>query len=394
MLISGGPPSTGGGGRIRLLVVALATAVTTSLVTACATAPAERTDPGRTPDPGTGQGTGESSPTPEATEPAAQGRAGDPRTLVDGLKVPWGIAYLPDGDALVTERDTARLLRVTPRGQVTEVARISGVSAVGEGGLMGVAVSPDHAEDRFVFLYHTAADDNRIVRYRLGDDGLSDARVILSGIPRAAIHNGGGLAFGPDGYLYASTGEAGDPPLAQDRESLGGKVLRMTMEGRPAEGNPFDGSLVWSYGHRNVQGLAWDPEGRLYVAEFGANRFDEINLVRKGGNYGWPEVEGRGGGGRYIDPIVTWRPAEASPSGMAYAAGSLWVGALRGSRLWQVPLRDGTAGTPEEHFADTYGRLRAVAADPDGSVWVGTSNHDGRGDPRSGDDRILVVPLD
>ncbi len=313
---------------------------------------------------------------------------GEPRTVAEGLRVPWSIAFLDGGDALVTERDRARLLRVTSTGLVTSLGRIAGAEPDGEGGLMGVAVKGEQ-----VFLYYTAAADNRIVRYRLADDRLSDAKVIVKGIPKGGIHDGGRLAFGPDGFLYATTGETGDRPLAQDRDSLGGKILRMTVDGTPAPGNPF-GTLVYSYGHRNVQGLAWDPAGRLYASEFGSSSYDEVNLIKPGGNYGWPEVEGVGSDPDFIDPIVTWSTSEASPSGMAYAKGSLWVGALQGRRLWQVPLgADGSAGKPVARFDGTYGRLRAVTAAPDGSLWVGTSNHDGRGDPRDGDDRILSVPL-
>ncbi|WP_378785025.1 PQQ-dependent sugar dehydrogenase [Nonomuraea fastidiosa] len=316
----------------------------------------------------------------------ADAAPGEPKDVATGLSVPWGIAFLPGGDALVTERDTARLLRVTPAGQVTELATIREARPDGEGGLMGVAV-----KDQQVFLYYTAENDNRIVRYRLAGDALTDERLLVRDIPKGGIHNGGRLAFGPDGFLYATTGETGDQDLAQQRDSLGGKILRMTADGAPAPGNPF-GTLVYSYGHRNVQGLAWDPSGRLYASEFGANTYDEVNLIKPGGNYGWPEVEGRGDDPRYVNPILTWPTSEASPSGMAYAGGSLWVGALRGERLWQIPLgADGSAGSPVAHFTDRYGRLRAVATAPDGSLWVGTSNKDGRGSPRPGDDRLLTV---
>ncbi|MEO3887544.1 PQQ-dependent sugar dehydrogenase [Nonomuraea sp. B5E05] len=324
---------------------------------------------------------------PTAAVTARGPAAGDPEDVATGLAVPWAIAFLPDGDALVTERDTARLLRVTEDGKVSELGTIEDVTPDGEGGLMGVAVKDQH-----VFLYYTAAEDNRIVRYRLTGDALGDRRVIVQGIPKGGIHNGGRLAFGPDGHLYASTGETGDRDLAQQRDSLAGKILRMTVDGAPAPGNPF-GTLVYSYGHRNVQGLAWDGSDRLYASEFGANAYDEINLIEPGANYGWPEVEGRGDDERFVNPILTWSTDEASPSGMAYAGGSLWVGALRGERLWQVPLgADGAAGRPVAHFADRYGRLRAVTTAPDGTVWVGTSNKDGRGSPREGDDRVLSVP--
>ncbi|GII79475.1 hypothetical protein Sru01_44570 [Sphaerisporangium rufum] len=328
------------------------------------------------------------------TGTAGTARPGEPRTLATGLSVPWAIAFLPGGDALVTERDSARLLRVTPQGRVTTVGTVDGVSASGEGGLLGVAVSPKYTRDRYVFVYFTAATENRIVRYRY-DGALRDPVTILSGIPRGGIHNGGRLAFGPDGNLYASTGETGDRPLAQALGSLGGKILRMTMDGKPVPGNPFQ-NVIWSYGHRNVQGMAWDAQGRMYATEFGQNTFDEVNLVEKGHNYGWPQVEGTGGGSKYTDPLVTWSTADASPSGLAYAGGSLWAAALRGERLWQVPLTGGgRTGKPVAWFEGEYGRLRAVSATPDGrSLYVSTSNKDGRGDVRDGDDRILVIPLD
>ncbi|GAA3678890.1 PQQ-dependent sugar dehydrogenase [Nonomuraea antimicrobica] len=322
---------------------------------------------------------------PTAAAPA-QDAPGEPRDVATGLSVPWGIAFLPGGDALVTERDTARLLRVTPAGRVTELAKIAEVRPDGEGGLMGVAV-----KDQQIFLYYTAEQDNRIARYRLSGNGLTDARIIVKGIPKGSIHNGGRLAFGPDGHLYATTGETGDPGLAQRRDSLAGKILRMTVDGAPAPGNPF-GTLVYSYGHRNVQGLAWDPAGRLYASEFGANTYDEINLIKPGANYGWPEAEGRSDDPRFTNPLLTWPTSEASPSGMAYADGSLWVGALRGERLWQVPLTaDGSVGRPVAHFTGRYGRIRAVTTAPDGSLWIATSNRDGRGSPRNGDDRILSL---
>ncbi|MGW5262873.1 PQQ-dependent sugar dehydrogenase [Microbispora sp. NPDC004025] len=366
-----------------LLAAALSSAVLLTAVTACA------------PDGAVGAGGGRTPPPLPATSATAGGGETDvtparPRTLVTGLTVPWAIAFLPGGDALVTERESARLLRVTPRGEVRQAGVIEGVSASGEGGLLGVAVSPRFATDRFVFVYFTAGDDNRIVRYRY-DGRLSDREVIVSGIPKGGIHNGGRLAFGPDGYLYASTGETGERGMAQDRNSLGGKILRMTTDGRPAPGNPF-GTLVWSYGHRNVQGLAWDDRGHMYATEFGQNTYDEINLIEKGHNYGWPEVEGVGGRSGYTDPLITWPTSEASPSGLAYARGALWAAALRGERLWRVPVdASGRAGRPAALYSGEYGRLRAVAAAPDGILWVSTSNRDGRGSPKDGDDRILVV---
>jgi glucose/arabinose dehydrogenase len=321
---------------------------------------------------------------PASSQPEVQ-------TVATGLAVPWGVAFLPDGNALVSERDSARLLNVTPSGEVTEVGTIAGVVPGGEGGLLGVAVSPNFATDHHVYLYYTAASDNRIVRVPYEGGQLGAQEVLVSGIPAGLIHNGGSIAFGPDGMLYAGTGESGNTDLAQDLSSLGGKILRMTPEGEPAPGNPF-GTLIWTYGHRNVQGLAWDPAGRMYATELGQNAFDEINRIEPGSNYGWPIVEGPGGGGSFTDPLLTWTTDEASPSGAAILAGSLWVAALRGQRLWQVPLtEDGDVGAPEPLFTGEFGRLRAVAVAPDGTLWVTTSNRDGRGTPVPEDDRILSI---
>jgi glucose/arabinose dehydrogenase len=312
-------------------------------------------------------------------------------TVATGLDVPWALAFLPDGSALVTERDTARLLNVTPAGQVTEAGTVSGVVPGGEGGLHGVAVSPNFATDQLVYLYFTAAADNRIVRAPLENGQLGAQQVVVSGIPKGVIHNGGRIAFGPDGMLYAGTGEAGNTQLAQNLNSLGGKILRATPEGAPAPGNPF-GTLVWTFGHRNVQGLAWDSGGRMFATELGQNTFDEVNRIEPGNNYGWPIVEGSGGGGEFTDPVLTWTTAEASPSGAAILGGSLWAAALRGQRLWRVPLTsDGGAGTPEALLTGQFGRLRGAAAAPDGTLWVTTSNRDGRGMPTPEDDRILSI---
>jgi glucose/arabinose dehydrogenase len=325
----------------------------------------------------------------------AQAPAPAVRTVATGLVAPWGLAFLPDGSALVTERDTAALKRVTATGQVTTVGTISGVVPGGEGGLMGIALSPSFATDRYVYLYYTAASDNRIVRLRYETSGqLGPQQVILSGLAKAVIHNGGRIAFGPDGMLYAGVGDSGNTALAQNQSVNNGKILRMTPTGQPAQGNPF-GTLVWSYGHRNVQGLAWDAQGRMYASEFGQNTWDEINRIEAGKNYGWPVVEGTGTNAQYTNPIVTWTTAEASPSGLAFHDGALWAATLRGNRLWQVPLNnDGTAGTPTALLTGQYGRLRAAAVAPDGTLWVTTNNRDGRGLPTAQDDRILSVDPD
>lgn len=335
-----------------------------------------------------------SAATPASSAPGGSARPvaapdlGAPETVATGLTTPWGLAFLPDGSALVTERDTGKVLQVgTSGGRPREVYQVPGVSAAGEGGLLGLAVAADHAETGWVYAYLTAAADNRVVRFKLSGGGRPE--VVIDGIDKSGIHNGGRIGFGPDGMLYVGTGDAGDTSSSQDPDDTNGKILRLTPEGRPAPGNPKAGSPVWSLGHRNVQGLAWDAKGRMFATEFGQNRLDEVNVIERGGNYGWPEVEGTGGGSRYVDPIVTWRTSDASPSGAAVAGDTLYVAALRGERLWAVPI-DG--GDPKAHLTERYGRLRTVTVAPDGALWLTTSNTDGRGDERDGDDRILRFP--
>lgn len=344
------------------------------------------------------------------------------KVVATGLRIPWGMAFLPDGTALVTERGNPvptfeepstgsngravddsgvpRILSVTPGGKVTEVQRLPQVDLrLGEGGLLGIAVSPTYATDRWVYIYYSAKSDNRIARLHLG----KRPEPILTGIPvaddnangGARYHQGGRLAFGPDRMLYASVGETFlTRNIAQDRNNLGGKILRITPDGDPAPGNPFPDSPVWSYGHRNVQGLAWDNQGRMYASEFGQTDVDELNRIQPGGNYGWPTVEGPNPDPRFINPIVSWTPTStASPSGIAVLNDHIYVACLRGKRLYRVSL-DGH--TVESLLADDYGRFRTIAVAPDRSLWVTTSNRDqvGREDHvplHKDDDRILRI---
>ena len=313
--------------------------------------------------------------------------------VAKNLDVPWSLAFLPDRSALVTTRDRAELLQVREGGRTVNLGRVPGVVPGGEGGLLGVAVSPRFTKDRSIFLYLTARNDNRVVRMTFVNGKARSPQPVLTGIPKAGNHNGGRLAFGPDGYLYVTTGDAGNRPAAQDRRSLGGKILRITTAGKPAPGNPFGGSPVWSYGHRNVQGIAWDRSGRMFASEFGQNTWDELNLVKPGANYGWPVVEGRAGRRGFVDPLRQWPTDEASPSGIAITAdGTVWMAALRGESLWRIPTRKGVTGQPQRLLRGQYGRLRDVVVGPDGRLWVLTNNT-ARGNPARDDDKLLVIPV-
>ena len=324
------------------------------------------------------------SPTPSSVRPPGKPRA---REVASDLEAPWGLVPLKDGSFLISERDTRKIIRVRG-GSTSEIRTIDEADPAGEGGLLGLAITED---ERTVFAYYTAANDNRIVSMSWNGRNLGAPKVILDDIPKGFVHNGGRMVVGPDGYLYVGTGESGSGRLSQDRDSLGGKILKLRTDGRPAPGNPFDNE-VFSYGHRNVQGLAFDDDGRLWASEFGQQAWDELNLIREGANYGWPEVEGSGRARGMTNPKVVWRTREASPSGLAYWQGDLWMAGLRGERLWQIPLDGTDTDDPIGHFRGDYGRLRTVEVAIDGnSLLLSNSNTDGRGDPSGDDDRLLRI---
>ncbi|HYN75050.1 MAG TPA: PQQ-dependent sugar dehydrogenase [Candidatus Limnocylindria bacterium] len=325
-------------------------------------------------------------------DPGTQHQLSVGRDLVSGLAAPWGLAVLPDGDALVSERDSGRILRVSPGGAATVLGTVPDVQHGGEGGLLGLAVDPASPDRVYAYLTSTLGD-NRIVSLTYGPTSLGQPKVIFTGIPSGTIHNGGRMVFGPDGNLWVGTGEAGLRDPAQNKDSLGGKILRISPAGRVPDGNPFPGSPVWSLGHRNVQGLAFDSTGQLWATEFGQNTWDELNEIQEGGNYGWPIVEGKTGGKAFVDPLVVWRPEEASPSGLAIVDDVAYVAALRGARLWQIPLVGDQRGAATDAFTNEFGRLRTVVATSEGDLWLTTSNTDGRGSPAPTDDRILRIAL-
>jgi glucose/arabinose dehydrogenase len=280
-------------------------------------------------------------------------------------------------------------------------------AAAGEGGLHGITTY-----DEWLYAYYTASGENRVVRMPFDGTTLGDQEVIVEGLPKASNHNGGRILFGPDDMLYIATGDAADAPLAQNMDSIAGKILRVTPDGAVPADNPFDGSPVWSLGHRNIQGLVFDDEDRLWASEFGPATVDELNLIEPGENYGWPDAEGIAGDDRFTDAAAEWDVAAASPSGIAYVENTIFMAALRGQRLWQVPLGDGSAtdvqdfvdgrylagvvSEPRDFFDGEYGRLRHVELAPDGTLWVLTNNTDGRNPdgPGPDDDRVLRITLE
>ncbi|MEV4277924.1 PQQ-dependent sugar dehydrogenase [Actinoplanes xinjiangensis] len=314
--------------------------------------------------------------------------------------LPWGLVQVPDGTVLYGRRDVFDIIAMDPDGgNKHSIGTVPGVQGTnGEGGVLGLAIGPDFATDRWLYIYHTSATDNRIVRIRYDQTLRTDTlEVLLTGIPRNKYHNGGRLRFGPDGMLYAAAGDGQDPDQAQDLASLGGKVLRLRPDGGVPSDNPFAGSYVWSYGHRNPQGLAFDSQGRLWQQEFGNNVMDETNIVVKGGNYGWPACEGTTGdctGPDLVAPVRTYPVAAASCSGMAIVRDVLYIACLRGARLYRAVISGDTLTDVQQYFVGTYGRLRTVEPSIDGNLWLTTSSGGDKDSvPNNSNERILKVTI-
>jgi glucose/arabinose dehydrogenase len=337
--------------------------------------------------------------------PTAQARLPPQETagafvIAESLDTPWGIAFLPDGSMLATERKgTVRLIDAAGRLRTEPAAVIDTARETGEGGLLGIALHPDFADNAIAYLYYTYSGPagrtmNRVVRMTYSGGRLRDEEVILDAIPGASNHDGGRLKFGPDGFLYIGTGDAQQSSLAQDKTSLAGKILRVTDEGKPAPGNPFKNE-VYSYGHRNVQGLAWDEKGSLFATEHGRSGFqsglDEINRIEPGQNYGWSDIQGDERRQGMAAPLRHSGSATWAPSGAAFLNGSLFFGGLRGRALYEAVIRGNDVVEVKEHFKGEFGRIRDVVAGPDGRLYITTSNRDGRGDPGRDDDRIIRV---
>jgi len=324
----------------------------------------------------------------------------DTEVAAEDLEVPWEVVVLGEDRYLVTERTGALLLVEDGETHVIERFDQLETPLLGEGGLLGIAVHPNFSENGYLYVYQTVdreSVENTVRRFELDTENreLRNETVIIDGIPSDRIHNGGRIAFGPDGHLYVTTGDSAEAALAQNRSSLAGKILRLNPDGSIPEDNPFD-NAVYSYGHRNPQGLAWDDEGRLWATEHGSNAKDELNRIQRGRNYGWPNITGSETAPGMESPVfhssrhTTWAPA-----GVAAVDGRVFFAGLRGERLYEANIVDGRVTSFVAHFAGDFGRLRAVTLGPDGEyLYLSTSNTDGRGEEQAGDDKLIRVPVE
>jgi glucose/arabinose dehydrogenase len=319
--------------------------------------------------------------------------------IAENLDTPWEIEFIPNGEILVTERP-GNLIKIDEQGNKQTIAEIGEVAEIGEGGLMGMALHPDFEDNNFIYLYFTSqlngSITNKIVRYELVNNALQNPVNIVENIPAENFHNGGRIAFGPDGYLYVTTGDAGVTGNSQDTNSLSGKILRITDNGAAPPDNPFN-NRTFSYGHRNPQGLVWDNNGRLWATEHGPSGSetgnDEVNLIESGKNYGWPNIRGtQTQNGMEIPYIESGRGNTWAPSSLAFFNGTLYFGGLRGEALYKLDINNQEKRI-ETLFRREYGRIRIVKIGPDGYLYIGTSNNDERGNPAEGDDKIIRMSL-
>jgi aldose sugar dehydrogenase len=340
------------------------------------------------------------SPKNSASLPESSADLPPVSVVAQGLDTPWGIAFLPDSSMLVTERaGRVRLIDKSGNLQSQPVATLPNVKEIGEGGLLGITLHPDFVKNNYVYLYYTYGEAgnntmNKVVRMTYQNGGLTDEQVIVDQIPGSSNHNGGRIKFGPDKNLYITTGDAENPSQAQNTQSLAGKILRVTDQGKPVSENPFN-NLVYSYGHRNPQGITWDGEQRLWETEHGRSGvlsgLDELNLITLGNNYGWPDIQGDEAAPGMVSPIKNSGNTTWAPAGLAFYDNALYFGGLRGTALYRADLQNQQIGEAQPLFKGQYGRIREVILGPDNFIYITTSNKDGRGIPSEVDDRIVKI---